>query len=278
MMRISHVIRGEEWLSSTPKHVLLYQSFGWDIPAFAHLPLLLNPDRSKLSKRQGDVAVEDYRSKHYLKEALINFVAFLGWNPGDERELFSLDELVNEFSLERVGKAGAIFNLDKLNWLNFQHLRKKPDDEVLTMLKTELQSSQFARKDLPDDYLRKVIRALRERVTFITEFIEKGNYFFEPPAQYDPEIVKKRWKPDVPAHLRVLSEAFSKLQNPSMAEYEQALQSVAQSLGVGNGHLIHGLRLAVSGVGAGPGVYEILDVIGKEETVRRIQTAIATIK
>ncbi len=278
MMRISHVIRGEEWLSSTPKHVLLYQSFGWDIPAFAHLPLLLNPDRSKLSKRQGDVAVEDYRTKHYLKEALINFVAFLGWNPGDERELFSLDELVNEFSLERVGKAGAIFNLDKLNWLNFQHLRKKPDAEVLVMLKAELHKSKYAGTFFTDDFLLKIIYALRERVTFITDFIEKGSYFFEPPTQYDPEIVKKRWKPDVPAHLQLLSEAFSKLQNPSLADYEQALQSVAQTLGVSNGHLIHGLRLAVSGVGAGPGVYEILDVIGKEETVRRIQTAIATIK
>lgn len=123
-MKITHVIRGEEWLSSTPKHVLLYDSFEWERPIFAHLPLLLNPDRSKLSKRQGDVAVEDYRDKGYLKDALINFVALLGWNAGDDKEFYYIDELIKSFSLERVNKAGAVFDLQKLNWLNAEHLRK----------------------------------------------------------------------------------------------------------------------------------------------------------
>ena len=125
LMKITHVIRGEEWLSSTPKHVLLYDYFGWEKPIFAHLPLLLNPDKSKLSKRQGDVAVEDYRDKGYLKEALINFVALLGWNFGDDKEFYVMDELIEKFSLERVNKAGAVFNLEKLNWLNYEHLQKK---------------------------------------------------------------------------------------------------------------------------------------------------------
>ncbi|HYQ86845.1 MAG TPA: glutamate--tRNA ligase, partial [Bacteroidota bacterium] len=138
LMEISHVIRGEEWLPSTPKHVLLYRFFGWQAPEMAHLPLLLNPDRSKLSKRQGDVAVEEYREKGFLPEALVNFVALLGWNPGDERELFSLDDLVKEFSIERVGKSGAIFNIDKLVWLNSQHLRKKSDTEILKLLEEAL--------------------------------------------------------------------------------------------------------------------------------------------
>ncbi len=142
LMQISHVIRGEEWLSSTPKHVLLYQFFGWDMPQFAHLPLLLNPDRSKLSKRQGDVAVEDYRAKGYLNEALVNFIALLGWNPGDDREIFAIDELEKEFSLEKVNKAGAIFNFEKLNWLNFQHLRRKSDDEVVLHVEGEVISYQ----------------------------------------------------------------------------------------------------------------------------------------
>ena len=124
-MKITHVIRGEEWLSSTPKHVLLYDSFKWERPVFAHLPLLLNPDRSKLSKRQGDVAVEDYRDKGFIKEALINFVALLGWNAGDDKEFYYMDELINSFSLERVNKAGAVFDLQKLNWLNAEHLQKK---------------------------------------------------------------------------------------------------------------------------------------------------------
>ncbi len=143
LMGITHVIRGEEWLSSTPKHVILYNYFGWEIPIFAHLPLLLNPDKSKLSKRQGDVAVEDYREKGYLKEALINFVALLGWNYGDDKEFYEMNELIEKFSLGRVHKAGAIFNLEKLNWLNYEHLRKKPDSEVLEMLKAEINKSEF---------------------------------------------------------------------------------------------------------------------------------------
>ena len=184
LMKISHVIRGEEWLSSTPKHVMLYGYFGWALPQFAHLPLLLNPDKSKLSKRQGDVAVEEYRAKGYLKEALVNFVAFLGWNPGDEREIFSLEDLVREFSLERVGKAGAVFNVEKLNWMNFQHLRQKPDAEVLAMLKEYLGSQSTAgQNNFSDAYLLEVIGAMRERANFVREFVEKSPYFFEAPSR-----------------------------------------------------------------------------------------------
>ena len=133
LMGITHVIRGEEWLSSTPKHILLYNFFKWEIPIFAHLPLLLNPDRSKLSKRQGDVSVEDYRSKGYLKEALVNFVALLGWNAGDDKEFYDMQALIDNFSLERVNKAGAVFDPEKLNWLNSEHLRKKEDKEIILL-------------------------------------------------------------------------------------------------------------------------------------------------
>ena len=278
MMEVSHVIRGEEWLSSTPKHVLLYQYFGWDLPKFAHLPLLLNPDKSKLSKRQGDVAVEDYRQKGYLKEALINFVAFLGWNPGDERELFSLEELVKEFSLDRVGKAGAVFNVDKLNWMNFEHLRRRPDGEVLAMLKEYLALSMFKDGHFSDDYLELVIGAMRERATFVKDFVEKCPYFYEAPRDYDPEVRKKRWKPETPAHLVSLREEFSKLQNPAREEYEAALHRMAEALKLKNSDLIHPLRLAVSGMGVGPGVFDILFILGKDETMRRITTAIERIR
>ena len=151
LMRITHVIRGEEWLSSTPKHVLLYDAFGWERPVFAHLPLLLNPDRSKLSKRQGDVAVEDYRDKGFLKEALINFVALLGWNAGDDKEYYYMDELINSFSLERVNKAGAVFDLQKLNWLNAEHLRKKSNEELINLLKDDIQKSKFKNQNYSDD-------------------------------------------------------------------------------------------------------------------------------
>ncbi len=278
LTEISHVIRGEEWLSSTPKHVLLYAAFGWDVPKFAHLPLLLNPDRSKLSKRQGDVAVEDYREKGYLKEALVNFVALLGWNPGDDREIFSLVELEKEFSLEKVNKSGAVFNVEKLNWLNFQHLRSKPEDEVLDMLKEHLTGTGMDVSRYTDDYLKEVITAMRERVTFMKDYTEKGPYFFVPPAEYDPEVIKKRWKPESAGYLKRLAGLFLSLDNPGKMDFENALHRTAEELNISNGDLIHPLRLAVSGMGEGPGLFDIINILGKEETVRRINAAIERIK
>jgi glutamyl-tRNA synthetase len=278
LMQITHVIRGEEWLPSTPKHVLLYQAFGWKLPLFAHLPLLLNADRSKLSKRQGDVAVETYRDKGYLKESLVNFVALLGWNPGGEQEIFSMDELIQLFSLDHVNKAGAIFNIEKLDWLNFEHLKRKQDDNVLGMLKEMLSTSKYNRMQFSDEYLLHVIVAMRERISFVKDILEKSTYFFEPPAAYDPEVVKKRWKPETPAELKELAIEISRLDAPSKEEYEAALHRTAESLKIGNGKLIHAVRLAVSGVGGGPGVYDILHIIGKEESLKRINKAVETIK
>ena len=277
LMEISHVIRGEEWLPSTPKHVLLYRFFGWQAPEMAHLPLLLNPDRSKLSKRQGDVAVEEYREKGFLPEALVNFVALLGWNPGDERELFSLDDLVKEFSIERVGKSGAIFNIDKLVWLNSQHLRKKSDTEILKLLEEALAKSKYRDRRFERNYLIGVVAAMRERAEFVHDFIEKAPYFFDPPAEYDPAAVKKRWTGETPTQLENLIEAFSKLEKPRAADFEGALRTVAGSMGVPDGDLIHAVRLAVSGVGGGPGVFQILEILGKDESLRRIRSAVEKI-
>ena len=274
LMGISHVIRGEEWLSSTPKHIILYDYFEWDKPIFAHLPLLLNPDKSKLSKRQGDVAVEDYREKGYLKEALINFVALLGWNFGDDKEFYEMDELIDKFSLERVHKAGAVFNLEKLNWLNYEHLRKKSDNEVLKMLRIEIEKSDYKDNSYQDEYLLKVITAMKERVTFIKEYLTKSPYFFQAPQSYEEQNLKKRWKEDSPELLKKLNENISQLHNPSKEDFEKVLDATANQLNVGKGKLIHPLRIAVSGVGEGPGVYDIISVIGKEETISRINKAL----
>jgi glutamyl-tRNA synthetase len=274
LMAISHVIRGEEWLPSTPKHILLYRFFGWEMPKFAHLPLLLNPDKSKLSKRQGDVAVEDYRSKGYFKESIVNFVAFLGWNPGDEREMFSLEELVREFSLDRVGKSGAVFNVEKLNWFNFEYLKSMPESEVLGLLRACLAETPYAGQAFDDQYLLSVIHAMRERATFIKDVVEKSPYFFGRPTQYDQEVVKKRWKPETRDQMQRLLVEFTQLMNPGKEQFELALHKVAENLQVKNSDLIHPLRLAVSGVGAGPGLYDILAIIGKDETIHRISTAI----
>ena len=274
LMEITHVIRGEEWLSSTPKHIILYDYFRWDKPIFAHLPLLLNPDKSKLSKRQGDVAVEDYRAKGYLNEALINFVALLGWNYGDDKEFYEIDELIQKFSLERVHKSGAVFNLEKLNWLNFEHLRRKPDSEVLGMLKDEIKKSEFSQNIYSDEYLLKVIAAMKERVSFIKEYITKSPYFFRAPEVYEAQNLKKRWNEESSQLLIKLKARFAQLDNPVKDDFEKALDEVATNLNISKGKLVHPLRIAVSGVGEGPGVYEIVTIIGKEETLSRIETAL----
>jgi len=278
LMEITHIIRGEEWLSSTPKHALLYEYLGWEKPVFAHLPLLLNPDRSKLSKRQGDVAVEDYRDKGFLKEALINFVALLGWNPGDEQEYFAMKELINKFTLERVHKAGAVFNIEKLNWLNAEHLRSKPNDELLLMLKENLSKSFFQDKVLRDDYLLLIIEAMKPRVSFVNEFITNCTYFYTEPTEYDESIIKKRWKEDTPEQLKKLRDNIAELNNPAKGDFEDALTKTAEELNIGKGKLIHPVRLALSGIGTGPGVYDLLYIIGKDKSMERINRALTVIK
>jgi glutamyl-tRNA synthetase len=278
LMKITHVVRGEEWLSSTPKHVLLYDALDWERPVFAHLPLLLNPDRSKLSKRQGDVAVEDYRDKGFLKEALINFVALLGWNAGDDKEFYNIDELINNFSLERVNKAGAVFDLQKLNWLNAEHLRKKSNQELLVLLKNEIQKSEFNNQDYADNFLILIIESMKERVSFVKEFIDNCKYYYEPPASYEQKSIEKNWKAETPAQLTKLKEEFIGLNNPKKEDYEQALTKVSEELNVGKGKLIHPLRLAVSGQSTGPGMFDLLFILGKDEVVKRIESAVLKIK
>lgn len=278
LMKITHVIRGEEWLSSTPKHILLYDAFGWEKPQFAHLPLLLNPDRSKLSKRQGDVAVEDYKKKGFLKEALVNFVALLGWTAGDDQEIYNIDELIKKFSLERVNKSGAVFDLAKLNWLNETHLRVKSDHELAQMLKTELSKSSFSPAKYSDEYLEQVVILMRERVSYIHEFYEKGAYFFTPPSEYDTSVVSKRWKDDSSSLLKKYAEEISSLSNPAKEDYETALKKIAADNSKGAGDIIHPLRLALSGVGGGPGVYDITVLLGKQETINRINKIVETLK
>ena len=277
LMKITHVIRGEEWLSSTPKHVLLYDSFGWERPIFAHLPLLLNPDRSKLSKRQGDVAVEDYRDKGFLKDALINFVALLGWNAGDDKEFYYMDELIKCFSLERVNKAGAVFDLQKLNWLNAEHLRKKSSDELLSLLKDEIQKSKFKDQNFSDEYLKLIIESMKERVSFVKEFIDTCSYFYEAPTEYEQKSIEKNWKPETPSYLNKLKVGFELLSSASKEDYENVLAKVSEELNVGKGKLIHPLRLAVSGQSTGPGMFDLLFILGKDEVIKRIDTAILKI-
>lgn len=270
LMAISHVIRGEEWLTSTPKHILLYDAFGWKLPVFAHLPLLLNKDRTKLSKRQADVTVDDYRKKGYLKEALINFIALLGWTAGDGRELYELEELISTFSLDRVNKSGAVFDLEKLNWFNAEYLRKKSDEELLKMLCAQLKKSKYSSFLYSDKYLLQIIDVMKPRVEFVKDFLEKGFYFFEEPSKYEESAVKKRWTTQSSALLKRYAEKLSLSDALSKNEYEKVCIETAKEINADKGDIINPLRLAVSGVSGGPGVFDICAIIGKEKTIKRI--------
>jgi len=269
LMGITHVIRGEEWLPSTPKHILLFRYFGWNLPAFAHLPLLLNPDKSKLSKRQGDVAVEDYRRKGYLKEAMVNFGAFLGWNPGDEREIFSMEQLIREFSLDRVGKSGAVFNIDKLNWFNQQHLKEKSIAEVVELVKPLFEDAGIRNPD--GEFLYKIVALLRERVTTLPEFVTSSSYFFHDPVSFDEKGKQKYLTEEALNYLSTLADRFESDVSFNPGSIEQTLRSLSEELQISAGKLIHPTRLAMTGMTAGPGLFELMEVLGKNTVVRRMR-------
>ncbi|MBM3894350.1 glutamate--tRNA ligase [Candidatus Dependentiae bacterium] len=277
-MQISHVIRGEEWLSSTPKHILLYKAFGWQEPIWVHLPLMLNPDRSKLSKRQGDVAVEDYKNKGFFPEALVNFVAFLGWNPGDgeTRELFSLQELIQAFSLERVGKSGAVFNIEKLHWFNQQYLLKKSNYELLALLRNEMTGK--IDKTFTDEYLINVIELLKDRVSFVSEYLEHGREFFVAPESYDEAVKAKCWKNGAPELVALLSEKINRLDEFSATTVEFLLRSHALDHGLSIGSVMLPMRFALAGIGQGANLFAMIAILGKEETARRITRALEALK
>ncbi len=269
LMGITHVIRGEEWLSSTPRHLVLYEYFGWEPPQMIHLPLLLNRDRSKLSKRQNDVAVEDYRKKGYLPEALVNFVALLGWSPGDDREFFTMSELIESFSLERINKSGAIFDLDKLNWLNRQHLRRKPLDELAGELRELLEERGI---EIPSEqFLKRTLEMMLERLHRLPDLLEQGKFFFVDPEEFDPKALKKRWKSDSAQILGEVKERLSSLENFQRGEIESALKKYLQERSLKPSALFPLLRIAITGGLYGPDLLDMLELFGRETTLRRIE-------
>jgi len=276
LMGITHVIRGEEWLPSTPKHVLLYRYLEWDPPEMAHLPLILSPSGGKLSKRNADalgipVAVRDFRRAGYEPAALLNFLAFLGWNPGTDQEVFTLEELASAFSLERVGSGGVQFNLDKLNWYNQQFLRRLSDDQLVDRIRPHVERAGYAASDT---YLSRVGRLLQDRITFAHEVADSGAYFLADPDEYEEAGIKKRWKPDSGKLLGQYADRLAAMGAFDAISAEGALRSLAEELGVGAGRIIHPTRLALSGVSFGPGLFEMMDVLGKEVSLRRMRLAV----
>jgi len=273
-MRITHVIRGEEWLSSTPKHILMYEAFGWEPPKMAHLPLILSPDGGKLSKRDAETAglpvnVRAYRGE-YEPEGVINFLALLGWHPSTDEELFSLDELAEAFSLERVGSAGVQFDADKLDWFNQQHVGRLSADTLADRARPHLREQGY---EPNGDYLRAVAALVQDRMGRTSDLATRYGFFFEDPAEYDEEGVSKRWKDDSADLLLAYADRLEEAASFDEETTEQVLRDLADERGVGAGAIIHPTRLAVSGRHYGPSLFAMMAVLGRERCTRRMRRA-----
>jgi len=292
LMKISHVIRGEEWLPSMPLHVLLYNAFGWDAPKFAHLPLILKPiGKGKLSKRDGDklgfpvfpLAYTNeetggvslgYKESGYFSDAFINMLSLLGWNPGTEQELFSIEELITTFDLSRVSKSGAKFSLDKTNWFNQQYLQKKTDAELALLFSVILKNKKIKSSE---SYVEKVVSLIKERAVFVKDFWSLSSYFFKTPEDYDEKASKKQWKEGTSALMNELIIVLASIDDFSSKTIEETVKSWISSKEIGFGKIMQPLRLAIVGEMKGPHLFDVIDMIGKDEAVLRIKKIIKTL-
>lgn len=295
LMEITHVIRGEEWLPSAPLHVLLYRAFGWQdtMPRFAHLPLLLKPDgKGKLSKRDGDrlgfpvfplewhdpktgEVSSGFREQGYFPEAVINFLALLGWNPGTEQELFSLDELVEQFDIAKCSKAGARFDYQKGIWFNHEYILKKSNEEIAQLFAPFVAGNGV---DEPMERVRQVVAMMKDRVNFVKELWPLCSFFFIPPTEYDEKTVRKRWKADSAVVMAELADLLAQLDDFSIAHQEHEVMAWVERRGYKLGDVMNAFRLALVGIGKGPGMFDISAFLGKDETLRRLRKAIDTLK
>ncbi|MGP1467232.1 glutamate--tRNA ligase [Prevotella koreensis] len=291
LMEITHVIRGEEWLPSAPLHVLLYRAFGWEdtMPRFAHLPLLLKPDgKGKLSKRDGDrlgfpvfplewhdpktgEVSNGFREQGYFPEAVLNFLALLGWNPGTEQELFTLDELVKQFDISKCSKAGARFDFQKAIWFNHEYILNKSDDEI-----AELFAPIVAGNGVEESMarVRQVVHMMKDRVNFVRELWPLCSFFFVPPIEYDEKTTRKRWKADSPQVMTELAEVLEGIEDFSIENQERVVMAWVESKGYKLGDVMNAFRLTLVGEGKGPGMFDITAFLGKEETLTRMRRAI----
>jgi glutamyl-tRNA synthetase len=293
LMEISHVIRGEEWLPSMPLHILLYRAFGWQAPLFAHLPLILKPEGSgKLSKRDGDRlgfpvfplewkdpftgdVASGYRETGYFPETVVNMLALLGWNPGTEQEIFSMEELISEFSIERVGKSGSRFDPGKIRWFNHHYLVSKSNEEI-TGLFQEVLKNKGIKAD--DDFVSKVVNLVKDRSDFISQFWDQSYFFFERPKSYDLDIVRKKWKEDTPLFILNFSEVLKDLKDFKAENIKAQAEEFATGRGIGLGQLMNPLRLCLVGGSFGPDLALICEMLGSREVTERIGSALDHLK
>jgi len=295
LMKISHVIRGEEWLPSAPLHVLLYQYLGWEkeMPRFAHLPLLLNPDaKGKLSKRKAteygfpvfplnwedkdsDEKMEGFREEGYLPDALFNFLALLGWNPGTQQEIFTKEELIETFSLERVSKSGIKFDHKKVKWFNQQYLREQPDKTLAEYLQKGLVENKVVESPISQEKAIKISALMKERATFPDDIWKEAKYLFIAPETYDEKTVRKKWNNDVVALIEELKAIFEKNESDWTAENTKSIiHQFLEEKNIKFGKIMPAVRVAITGVGAGPDLSEVMEIIGKESCLNRIEKAI----
>jgi glutamyl-tRNA synthetase len=289
LMEISHVIRGEEWLPSLPLHIMLYRSFGWKSPEFAHLPLLLKPDgKGKLSKRDGDKlgfpvfplfwpygeTARGYREDGYYPEAFINMLALLGWNPGSEQEIFTIDELIAAFSLERVHKSGSRFDPEKAKWFNHTYLQNRTNTQLAMEYREELRARGY---HMDINELETLTSMVKERVSFVKEIWDNTDFFFKAPESYDQDVVNKRWKEDSPSILQSLRGILENIDDFTPGSTEPAVKTWIEKSGLNTGSVMNVFRLVIVGASRGPHMFDIISWIGKEETLQRIDRGIEVI-
>jgi glutamyl-tRNA synthetase len=277
-MAITHVVRGDDHISNTPKHVLLYQSFEATPPEFAHVPLILGPDKKRLSKRHGATSVMEYHRLGYLPEAMVNFLCLLGWSPGGDRELFSRDELVQAFTLEGISGGNAVFNQEKLDWFNQQHIMRLPIDELTFRIGPILRDADLWNDEFLDrrrEWLHRVVALVRPRVKRLPQFVEELRPFLQDTIEYDSAAVAKHLdKPEVRSVIEALPAAFDRAGEPSTANLETALRNHAEQYGIKGAALIHATRVAVTGRAVSPGLFEVLELLGPDRVRARIHGAL----
>ena len=282
LMKISHVIRAEEHLSNTPKQVLIYKALGYPIPKFAHISMILAPDRSKLSKRHGATSVEEFKEQGYLKESLVNYLTLLGWSPGNDNEIFEIDDTIAKFSLDSVSKTSAIYDTNKLAWMNGIYLRELDLDYITEETIPFLIEKNLIKEDEvkeKHDYIRRVVDAVREKVKLLPEIADASEYFFKEISEYDPKGIEKRFKNE--NAIRLLSEGIEALKNAQdfkVDTVEKIYRDLIDKLEIKGGDIIHPTRLAISGKTVGPGLFDIISILGKEECLKRMGNAIEFIK
>jgi glutamyl-tRNA synthetase len=289
LMEISHVIRGEEWLPSLPLHCLLYRAFGWDPPLFAHLPLLLKPDgKGKLSKRDGDKmgfpvfpifwpygeTAKGYREEGYYPEAFVNMVALLGWNPGTDKEIFTMNELIDTFSIERVHKSGSRFDPEKARWFNHYYLQIKTNNQIAMEFRELLRAKGF-HYDIVE--LETIVGLVKERVSFVKEIWKETDFFFISPEIYDQEVIKKKWKHETPDQLLELKNLLESIDDFNPEVVEPMVKSWIEKKGYNTGAVMNAFRLVIVGASRGPHIFDIISWIGKEETINRITRGVKII-